>query len=170
MGTWKLAARIVLDGSSREDRVLRQAAEELQEHVKLLTGIELPIEYALTYGRKMPTGLNNICLGKSLLPGVKAPWFIDGVWRERLAATDGDCGRDGFAIRLDPENPACLHVFGSTSKGTMNGVFRLLENNTDLIWVRPNLAFGTVFTPTPGKLDFVWGKDFVTVPDTRARG
>lgn len=166
----KPAARIVLDGSSREDRVLRQAADELQEHVKLLTGVELPIEYALTYGRKMPTGLNNICLGKRLLPGVRAPWFIDGVWRDRLAATDGDCGRDGFAIRLDPENPTCLHVFGSTSKGTMNGVFRLLENNTDLIWARPNLQFGTVFTPTPGKLDFVWGRDFVTVPDTRARG
>jgi len=162
----KPAAAIALDGSSREDRVLRQAAEDLQQYVKLLTGVEIPIIYARDAGN----GLNTILVGKRLLPGKRVPWFVDGVWRERLAATDGSCGKDGFAIRLDPENPKHLHVFGTLSKGTMNGVFALLENNTDLIWARPDEEIGTVFTPTPGKLDFTWGKDYVTTPATRARG
>ena len=164
------AAVIVLASSSKEDRVLRQAAEELQYHIKLLTGVELAIRE--DYGaRDAPVGpANRICLGKRLLPGKRTPWFVDGVWRERLATTDGNCGKDGFAIRQDPENPAHLHVFGTTSKGTMNGVFALLENNTDIIWARPDEAIGTVFTPTPGDLTFVWGKDFVSAPSTRARG
>ena len=166
----KPAACIVLDWSSREDRILRQAAEELQAHVKLITGVEIPIcdECGACNGKQGPA--NRICLGKRLLPGKRSPWFVDGVWRERLAATDGGCGKDGFAIRLDPENPRHLHVFGTKSKGTMNGVFALLENNTDLIWARPDAAMGTVFTPQPGELSFVWGKDFVTAPATRARG
>lgn len=166
----KPAAMIVLDSSSKEDRVLRQAAEELKYHVKLLTGIELAIRD--DWGARDAKGgsVNRICLGKRLLPGKRTPWFVDGVWRERLAATDGNYGKDGFAIRQDPENPTHLHVFGTTSKGTMNGVFALIENNTDLIWARPDERIGTVFTPTPGELAFVWGRDFVSTPATRARG
>ena len=166
----KPAATIVLDGSSKEDRVLRQAAEELQRHVKLLTGVELEIRDGWGARDAKDGPANRICLGKRLLPGKRTPWFVDGAWRDRLAATDGNCGKDGFAIRQDPENPAHLHVFGTTSKGTMNGVFALLENNTDLIWARPDEEIGTVFTPTPGELSFVWGRDFVSTPATRARG
>ena len=166
----KPAACIVLDWSSPEDRVLRQAAEELQSHVKLITGVEIPIcsAWGARDGNQGPA--NRICLGKRLLPSKWSPWFVGGVWRERLAATDGGCGKDGFAIRLDPENPRHLHVFGTKSKGTMNGIFALLENNTDLIWARPDEKIGTLFTPRPGELSFVWGKDFVTAPATRARG
>lgn len=161
-------ACIVLDPTSREDRVLRHAAEELQGTVALLTGVTLPIAYGFAEAERRLPSANGICLGKRLLPGARP--FSDDVWRERLAATDGNCGKDGYAIRLDPANPRHLHVFGVTSKGTMNGVFTLLENNADIIWSRPDEELGTVFTPTPGKLEFVWGRDFVTAPATRARG
>ena len=166
----KPAAAIILISDSREDIVLRQAAVELRDHVKLLTGVELPIwdHWNARDDRRAP--LNRICLGKRLCHGPRGAGFAEGVWAERIAQTDGGCGKDGFAIRLDPEKPTHLHVFGTTSKGTMNGVFALLENNTDIIWARPNEEIGTVFTPSPGELSFVWGKDFVSVPDTVARG
>ena len=166
----KPAATIVLESSCREDIVLRAAAEELRYHVKLITGVELKIcDFWGAHDDKRDK-LNRICIGKRLIPCGYSKPSAGNAWLERLAQTDGGCGKDGFAIRLDPENPTHLHVFGTTSKGTMNGVFALLENNTDIIWARPNEEIGTVFTPSPGELSFVWGKDFVSVPDTVARG
>lgn len=166
----KPAAVIVLSFSCREDVVLRQAAEELRDHIKLITGVELKIcDYWGARDDKR-SKLNRICIGKRLLPCDYTKPSGENVWLQRLARTDGGCGKDGFAIRLDPGRPTHLYVFGTTSKGTMNGVFALLENNTDIIWARPNAEIGTVFTPSPGELSFVWGKDYTSVPDTIARG
>lgn len=166
----KPAATIVLNSSCREDIVLRQAAEELRDHIKLITGVELKICDFWGARDDKRDNLNRICIGKRTLPCDYTKPSAGNAWLERLAQTDGGCGKDGFAIRLDPESPTHLHVFGTTSKGSMNGVFALLENNTDIIWARPNEEIGTVFTPSPGELSFVWGRDFVSVPDTVARG
>lgn len=51
-------------------------------------------------------------------------------------------GKDGFAIR---ERDGNVYVFGSRPRGTMYGVFSLLERNSDIIWARPNATFGTVY-------------------------
>ena len=166
----KPAATIVLDWASREDVVLRCAAEELRNHIKLITGVELKICDFWGARDDKRDKLNRICIGKRLIPCSYSKPSAGNAWLECLAQTDGGCGKDGFAIRVDPQNRTHLHVFGTTSKGTMNGVFALLENNTDIIWARPNEEIGTVFTPSPGELVFVWGKDFVSVPDTVSHG
>ena len=166
----KPAATIVLSWSCREDVVLRQAAEELRDHIKMITGVELKICDFWGARDDKRDKLNRICIGKRTIPCDYSKPSGGNPWLERLSQTDGGCGKDGFAIRLDTENPNRLHIFGTTSKGTMNGVFALLENNTDIIWARPSAEIGTVFTPSPGELSFVWGKDFVSVPDTVARG
>ena len=167
----KPAAEIVLANEAKEDVVMRQAALELQRHIKMLTGVEIKINDGWGVMRKKPDGLNRICLGKRLVPSYRdSGWFANDGWNERLAATSGGCGKDGFAIRLDPDRPDHLHVFAVYSKGVMNGVFALLENNTDIIWARPNEEIGTVFTPLAGELAFTWGDDIVSVPDTEARG
>ena len=165
------AAEIVLANEAKEDVVLRQAALELQRHIRMITGVEIKINDGWGVTRRKPDGINRICLGKRLVPSYRdSGWFANDGWNERLAATSGGCGKDGFAIRLDPDRPDHLHVFGVSSKGVMNGVFALLENNTDIIWARPNEEIGTVFTTLDGELSLVWGDDVVSVPDTRARG
>ena len=167
----KPAAEIVLASEAKADVVLRQAALELQRHIRMITGVEIKINDGWGVMRRKPDGLNRICLGKRLVPSYRdSGWFANDGWNERLAATSGGDGRDGYAIRLDPDRPDHLHVFAVSSKGVMNGVFALLENNTDIIWARPNEEIGTVFTPLDGELAFVWGDDVVSVPDTRARG
>jgi len=55
-------------------------------------------------------------------------------------------GNDGFAIRRTGDH---VHVFGSRPRGTLYGMYALLENNTDLIFARPHEKFGTVYGETP---------------------
>ncbi len=173
----KPAAEIVLAPETAESPVLRTAAEELQRWIREITGVELPIR---ADGSRKPgvggvqglvlgeTELNRILVGKRLVPSYRdCGWFANDGWNEILARLSG---RDGYAIRLDPANPRNLHVFGALDKGTLNGVFALLENNTDIIWSRPNEKLGTVFTKTPGELSFVWGDEVVDVPDGESRG
>ena len=173
----KPAAEIVLAPETAGAPVLRTAAEELQRWIREITGVELPIR---ADGSRKPgvggvqglvlgeTDLNRILIGKRLVPSYRdCGWFANDGWNEILSRLSG---RDGFAIRLDPANPQHLHVFGATDKGTLNGVFALLENNTDIIWSRPDEKLGTVFTPSPGELAFVWGDEVVDIPDSVARG
>ena len=92
----KPAAEIVLASEAREDVVLRQAALELQKHIKMLTGVEIKINDGWGVMRKQPDGLNRICLGKRLVPSYRdSGWFANGGWNEILAATSGGRGRDG---------------------------------------------------------------------------
>ena len=173
----KPAAEIVLAPETKEVPVLRTAAEELQKWLKAVTGVELPItaggERVVGLGgvsnyTPADNGLNRIMLGKRLVPSYrKSGWFANDGWNEILAAMKG---RDGYAIRLNPEKPTDLHVFGVKDKGTLNGVYALLENNTDIIWSRPNLKLGTVYSERKGDFSLVWGDDVLDVPDSAARG
>ena len=76
-------------------------------------------------------------------------------------------GKDGYRISYADGSIA---IDGGNAKGVMNGVFALLENNTDIIWAHPNEKYGTVFTPTPGELTFLWGDGYEAVPETPGRG
>lgn len=72
---------------------------------------------------------------------------------------------DGFAVRAEKNN---IYIFGATDKGTINGVFAFLENNTDIIWPRPQPELSAVFTPRKS-LDIVWA-DGRERPATKLRG
>ena len=55
---------------------------------------------------------------------------------------------DGFAIRNNDKGKK-IFIFGAIPKGTLNGVYSFLENNTDIIWPRPDWELGAVYTSTP---------------------
>ncbi|OQC12031.1 MAG: hypothetical protein BWX73_03189 [Lentisphaerae bacterium ADurb.Bin082] len=130
------------------------AAEELRDHVQLITGVELPINPA----RRRP-GATRIFIGKSASKILHAPRYF----RSELEQLHGS---DGFAIRRIEDE---LYIFGAQDKGALNGVYTLLENNTDLIWVRPNKTFGTVYSKQPD-LALVWGDGVLDRPATPRRG
>ena len=166
----KPLANIVVASEQKTDTCLMKAAEELQKYIELLTGVKLPINSGWMEDRSAKRFTRHICLGKRLVPSYRlSGWFADDGWNEKLSAIGNT---DGFAIaynRLEKEGVENLHIFGVKSKGVMNGVFRLLENNTDIIWARPNEEIGTIYTPT-NELSFVWGDGFVSRPDTPSRG
>jgi len=68
-------------------------------------------------------------------------------------------GNDGFAVR---RRGNCVYVFGSRPRGTMYGLYALLERNTDLIFARPNEEFGTIYGKTP-TLELT-ETDFIDIP------
>ena len=144
-------AEIVYTGDGTEPECVAVAAEELQSAVLAITGVRLPISNGWN-AVKRKTGKNKIVLGKRA--------YADGAVLKKLSGTDG------FAISRDGDS---LYIYGIEGKGTMNGVYALIENNTDLIWARPHREFGTVFTKKKD-LSFVWGDNIVDVPDSRTRG
>ncbi len=121
----------------------RFAAQELQYWIREITGAELPVRD--TGGAE---GVK-IFLGKG-----NASEFA-----EDLKALEGS---DGYACRNRNGN---LYIFGSIPKGTLNGVFRFLENNSDIIWPRPQY---TVFSK---QKDFTATRiDELDRPYSRVRG
>ena len=128
------------------------AAEELQKNIEQITGAKLPIVRFWSGALKKKTSGNWIVLGKSFNP--------DDAVLKKLSGTDG------YAIR---RNGNKLYVYGFNSKGTLNGVYALLENNTDIIWARPHKEVGTVFSKH-ADLDFVWGNNVVERPASVVRG
>jgi len=127
---------------------LRLAGTELQHWLKEISGAE--IEIISEPGSEK---------GTQLLLGHQ---FATGKFDEDIAAL-GDT--DGFAVRTEDKN---IYIFGATDKGTLNGVFAFLENNTDIIWVRPLQEISTVFTKNPN-VSAVWA-DAREKPGTRYRG
>ena len=154
-------------------RVTETAAKELQALVKMLTGVELPLCGSLREGPDLPV----IGVGK----GVFFPFdqtfrmpakLHDKRFTKEVIATVNDDlrrlrGTDGYQIRRFGRD---LFVFGCCEKGTMNGVYALIENNTDIIFARPNEKFGTVFTPLDGELELVWGDGASEKPVFTMRG
>ena len=54
--------------------------------------------------------------------------------------------KDGYAVR---QRGPHLYIIATRGKGILNGVYRFLQKNTDIIWARPNKEFGTIATPNP---------------------
>lgn len=104
----------------------RLAATELARHVKLITGKRIPVLCEPSSGQGP-----KIKIGAKLAAGLE----------DDLAFLKGS---DGYAIRRKGDS---VHVFGATSRGTLFGVFPLLEHNSDIIWFRPDRRYGTIFTP-----------------------
>lgn len=152
-------------------KVTETAAKELQALVKLVSGVKIPVVGSLDEGPDLPV----IGVGKGVFfpfdLKFMAPPLNKRFTPENIRTVNADLkalrGTDGFAIRRFGRN---LFVYGTCEKGAMNGVYRLMENNTDLIFTRPDETAGTVFTPLKGNLSFVWGCDAVEKPSMVMRG
>jgi hypothetical protein len=138
----KAAGEIVIPAEA--SAVEKFAAAELRHWIKEITGADLPVTARMTEQEN-----TKILLGKSFA----------GEFKDALAQLDGS---DGYAFRTRGNR---VYIFGAADKGTLNGVFRFIEVNSDLIWARPRF---TVFTRTD---DFSAGTGDVTDrPASRERG
>lgn len=74
--------------------------------------------------------------------------FIGKKWAQDLFPEDLKAlkGNDGYAVRKKGNN---IYIFSEKPAGTLFGVWKFLEKNSDIIWTRPNSEYGTVFTVTP---------------------
>jgi len=140
-----LASIVVAADASEPEK---NAARELRMWVRRITKAELPIVHEAA--EKDGTFL---FLGES---------FAKELYSDDLKALSGS---DGFAIRTKGNR---IYLFGAEPKGTLNGVFAFIENNSDLIWARPHPDFGTVYSQNA---DFaaVWA-DALERPSTQYRG
>lgn len=130
-------AEIVVDG----DRVPPQivfAAEELQNWIGKITGATLPIV------KEAGTAKTRIHLGTpEFSPSIKM--FAE----KHKSDLEKMQSNDGFAIRTSGSD---IYIFALDPKGVLNGVYRFLEKNSDIIFVRPlesEAGFGTIFGQHP---------------------
>jgi len=136
-------AEIVID--TKADKVVKYAASELQYWIKEISGAKLKI---VNKSGKMKY--------KIILQVNPASFRAD------LKKMQGN---DGYAVREKGKN---IYLFASTPKGVLNGVFKLLFKNTDIIWARPNVEFGTIFSK---KTNLVLTKtDYIDIPVYVLRG
>lgn len=135
-----------------EAETLDYAAQELSRWIGEITGRYVPVRdprAELTAPNRIVVGVN---AAKALFP-------------EDLKAIGAS---DGFAVRtLVTNGVTSVYVFGSCARGVQNGVYRLLERNTDILWARPHPKFGTVFSRRPS-IEFR-ETDFREVPVSRFR-
>ena len=139
----KPAAEIVIP--AKADETVTAAAEELQLWIEKISGAKLPIV------RQEQPGKAQIVLDPASInyPADKAKFK----------------GNDGYSVR---EKDGRVYLNAGCSKGVLNGVFRMLYKNTDIIWARPDTEIGTVFTKNP---DLTLTKtDYIDIPAFRLRG
>jgi hypothetical protein len=113
--------------ADHDPRELR-AARELQYWIGRISGREIPV-------LAVPSARDN---EKFLLGRRQAEHYRDDL--ESLA------GSDGYAVRRDGKR---ISIFGAEPRGTLFGVYALLEKNSDIIWPRPNPGMAAVFTVNP---------------------
>ncbi len=130
--------------------IVGHAAEELKYWLDTLTGADIPIV-------SRPRGARTqICVGAN---------FAQQLFAADLTKLGTGEALDGFAIRARGNT---VYIFGATAKGTLNGVYAFIENNSDLIWAHGFSDLGTVYTVNPN-LSVVWA-DGLEVPGTIQRG
>ena len=138
----KAAAEIVLP--SNADDTLKLAASELQMWVKAISGAELPVVDAVSDAPQI------------VLDPTSAKFPAD---KEQFS------GNDGYSVR---EKGNKVYLNAGCSKGVLNGVFRMLFENTDIIWARPDAEFGTVYTPNENLT--LTKTDYIDIPKFLLRG
>ena len=123
----------------------KYAAEELQFWLKKITGAELPIVHTLDDG--------------------KLSLIVGGGWLDSPEDVAAIGDTDGYAVR---QNGKRIRISGNRSKGTLHGVYAFLEENTDIIWLRPDPEIGTVYSEVPTLS--LKNTSFRSVPSSRLRG
>ena len=119
----KPAAEIVVP--AQPDETVQAAAQELQLWVEKISGAKLPIV------RTAGSAKSRIVLD----PAAKK-------YPEDAAKLKGT---DGYSVRADGNT---VYLNAVCSKGVLNGVFRMLYKNTDIIWARPDEECGTIYSRT----------------------
>ena len=129
----KASAEIIIDGEKTPPQIVF-AGEELQKWIEKISGAKLEI-------LKAPgSAKTKIHLGMpEFSPSVK-------IFAEKYKADlEKMKDNDGFAIRTSDND---IYIFASEPKGVLNGVYRFLEKNSDIIFVRAMEAengFGTIY-------------------------
>ncbi|MBO5273264.1 MAG: hypothetical protein J6I45_01475 [Clostridia bacterium] len=125
---------VVAEGA---DQVLGYAAEELVNHIKLVSGADVAVT-----NEAQSDSLPIIIATPDTLPELETLFPDDLAFLRDLG--DGAkvrYGDDGFAIRqLDGK----LYIFGATARGSLNGVYDFIEDNMGVLWIR---ATNTVENP-----------------------
>ena len=130
-------AEIIVDGDQIPPQI-RFAADELQNWIGKITGAALPIV------KEAGTAKTRIHLGT---PEFSSP--IKMFAEKHKSDLEKMQGNDGFAIRTSRSD---IYIFALDPKGVLNGVYRFLEKNTDIIFVRPlesEAGFGTIYGQHP---------------------
>ncbi len=148
------AAPLVIDGKPVGEFVLPAAphaaetfaTQDVQHWLEQITGAKVPMLNA-------PSDASNL---KIFVGTSQAKAFTEDL--SKLNNTDG------YAIRRRGQN---VYIFGSRPRGTMYGLYALLEKNTDLIFARPDPDFGTIHGKTP-TLELT-ATDLIDIPVFRIR-
>ena len=124
--------------SRNADHVVALAAEELKKWIGEITGATIEIAHEAA-----------------------SPMIELAVTNDIHELKDND----GYAIRV---GNGVFRIIGSCPKGVLNGVYKVLYRNTDIIWARPDTAIGTVFSHAG---DIIFSEDdMVDVPVYKQRG
>ncbi len=128
------AVEIVKDGkplaqivvAKDADSAEKFSAADLQHWIKEITGAKLPIVNTPVKGKP------DIIIGRK---------SAENIWGKVLARLKFD----GFAIQNKGDD---IYLFGRLPRSSAYAVAHLLETNTDIIWARPDVDYGTVFSKT----------------------
>ncbi|MBQ4289558.1 MAG: DUF4838 domain-containing protein, partial [Clostridia bacterium] len=119
------------------------AAEELRYHIQKVTGADLPV-----VGRPGEDYGSLIVCTPASLPATADLFAEDIAWLSDLGSKEsGSCfGSDGFAIRSVGKD---IYILGNTGRGALNGVYDLLEENLDILWVWADENKGMFYEEMP---------------------
>ena len=128
-----------------DNATIKYAAEELQTHVKMISGAEMPLAKA---------------------DDKDSPAIVLSLGEQAFAADLKAIGdTDGYAIRQKANR---VYIVAGKPKGILNGVYKLLFRNSDIIWARPDTGIGTIYTEDPNLT--LKRTDFLDVPKFILRG
>ncbi len=130
---------VVAEGA---DQLLGYAAEELVNHIKLVSGADVTVTNTV-----QENSLPIIIATPDTNPELETLFADDLAWLRDLG--DGEkvrFGDDGFAIRLLDNK---LYIFGATPRGSLNGVYDFIEDNMGVLWIRADESMGTVYDEMP---------------------
>ena len=128
--------------SDRRSEAVAYAADELSRWLGEITGAAVPRRvYCVCRERCNVDAFGDVKTRIYLeMPALKGPFKADAL---ALARTDG------FAVRTVVTNGVSeIRILGATDRGILNGVYSFLEENTDIIWPRPEPALSAIFTKT----------------------
>ena len=108
------------------------ALKEMQDIVAMISGAVLPQTDVLK-----EEGMQIVLATPDTFPDLSTLFAEDLAWIGES---------DGFAVRQDGNK---IYIFGTTSKGMLNGVYDFLEENCGILWTRGVEELGTLYTEQP---------------------